>query len=183
DTVMGVEQVRYANGAVASLAALAAAPAPLLTTKNVAPEVLPALPEDKGVAPLVLPGEFPSTVKTAEEPLVLPGDGENSFTAKIAGEPLVLPGDVENSFTAKTAGEPLVLPGDVENSFTAKIAGEPLVLPGNPDDYEVAPFQDSGPMILPAVFDTGEVMQRLMDEDPFLQIPDLESDFVFEEFD
>ncbi|MCS6627964.1 hypothetical protein N0B44_34230, partial [Roseibacterium beibuensis] len=26
-------------------------------------------------------------------------------------------------------------------------------------------------------------MQRLMDEDPFLQIPDLESDFVFEEFD
>ena len=141
DTVMGVEQVRYANGTVASLAALAAAPAPVLTAKSAAAQVLPAEQESKDAGPQVLPG--------------------TSDKLDDGSVPLVLPGHEAGQMSFKDSG-PLVLPGSGGKSEVVA----PLVNPGQ--EPELMDFKDVAPLVLPPVFDTGEMMKRLMEEDPFV---------------
>ena len=141
DTVMGVEQVRYANGTVASLAALAAAPAPVLTAKSAAAQVLPAEQESKDGGAQVLPG--------------------TSDKLDDGSVPLVLPGHEPGQMSFKDSG-PLVLPGSGGKSEVVA----PLVNPGQ--EPELMDFKDVAPLVLPPVFDTGEMMKRLMEEDPFV---------------
>ena len=84
DQLIGIERVRFSNGATVLLSTLAVAPAPALA-KSSAAEVIPALPEAKATGPHVLPGD--------DDFLLTGGDIAAVAKAENPLDPLVLPGD------------------------------------------------------------------------------------------
>ncbi|KQW78756.1 peroxidase family protein [Brevundimonas sp. Root1279] len=85
DQLLGVERVRFSNGATVLLSTLVSAPAPAAEPKSAAPQVIPAVSDAKGSGPQVLPG--------SDEFLVSGGAFAALAKAENPLSPLVLPGD------------------------------------------------------------------------------------------